>query len=411
MSEPTAAAPKVKPNDEDVFLRRVRPEQWQNPGPTDIYDLAVLGAGPAGIAAAEEAARLGARVALVERNRIGGNSLNAGSVPSKSIVKSAGVYAAMHNAEQFGAPMPSEPPLDFAKVMERMRRVRTRISEHHSVEKLRALGIDVFFDTARFEAADALRLGDTVLRFEKAIIATGARPKAPLEIPGLEQAGYRTSATIFDIEALPKRLAVIGGGPLGCELAQAFCRLGSRAVIVQDDAKFLPREERDAAEILSRSMARDGVEIRLNTTVAGARGTGGAKILETVSNDVKGDIEADEVLLSIGRVPNVEDLGLDKAGVSVDLRLGVKVDDFLATTNPAVYAAGDVCLDPQIHECRSGFRLHCGPKRSIGTTGTAKRARHTMVHLLRSGDRAYRPARLGRASAVGADQELYGHDA
>lgn len=343
MSEP--AAPKTKPNDEDVFLRRVRPELWQNPIPTGVYDLVVLGAGPAGIAAAEEAARRGTRVALIERYRIGGNSLNAGSVPSKSIVKSAGVYAAMHDAQRFGAPLPSEPPLDFAKVMERMRRVRTRISEHHSVEKLRALGIDIYFDTARFEAADAMRVGDAALRFKKAIIATGARPKAPLEIPGLEQAGYRTSATIFDMGVLPKRLAVIGGGPLGCELAQAFSRLGAHVTIVQNDAKFLPREERDAAEILSRAMARDGVEIRLNTTVTGARGAGGAKILETVNNDVKGDIEADEVLLSIGRVPNVEYLGLEKAGISVDPELGIKVDDFLATTNPAVYAAGDVCMD------------------------------------------------------------------
>jgi pyruvate/2-oxoglutarate dehydrogenase complex dihydrolipoamide dehydrogenase (E3) component len=344
MSEP-AAAPKTKPDDEDVFLRRVRPEQWQNPVPAEVYDLAVLGAGPAGIAAAEEAARLGARVALIERNRIGGNSLNAGSVPSKSIVKSAGVYAAMHKAEQFGAPMPSEPPLDFAKVMDRMRRIRTRISEHHSVEKLRAQGIDIFFDTARFEAADTMRVDDKQLRFKRAIIATGARPTAPLEIPGLEQTGYRTSATIFDMDVLPKRLAVIGGGPLGCELAQAFCRLGSHVTIVQNDAKFLPREERDAAEILSRSMARDGVEIRLNTSVIGARGTDGVKTLDTVNNGAKGNIEADEVLLSIGRVPNVEGLGLEEAGISVDPQRGIKVDDFLATTNPAVYAAGDVCLD------------------------------------------------------------------
>jgi pyruvate/2-oxoglutarate dehydrogenase complex dihydrolipoamide dehydrogenase (E3) component len=344
MSESPAAS-KIKPDDEHVFLRRVRPEQWQNPVPNGVYDLAILGAGPAGIAAAEEAVRLGARVALIERNRIGGNSLNAGSVPSKSIVKSAGVYAAMHDSEQFGAPIPSEPPLDFAKVMDRMRRIRTRISEHHSVEKLRALGIDIIFDTARFEAAGTMRVGKTELRFKKAIIATGARPKAPLEIPGLEQTGYRTSATIFDMDVLPKRLAVVGGGPLGCELAQAFSRLGSHVTIVQNDAKFLPREERDAAEILSRSMARDGVEIRLNTTVVGAHGMEGAKILETINNDVECNIEADEVLLSIGRVPNVENLSLEKVGISIDAERGIKVDDFLATTNPAVYAAGDVCMD------------------------------------------------------------------
>ena len=134
--------------------------------------------------------------------------------------------------------------------------------------------MDVFFGAARFESADTLFVGDAPLHFKKALIATGARPRAP-DIPGLEQTGYRTSATIFEMAALPKRLAIIGGGPLGCEMAQAFCRLGSHVTIVQNDPKFLPREERDAAEILSRSMARDGVEIRLNTTVVGRGGESG----------------------------------------------------------------------------------------------------------------------------------------
>ena len=335
--------PKAKPDDESVFLRRVRPNPWENPVPRDAYDFAIIGAGPAGIAAAEHAARLGVRVALVERNRIGGNSLNAGSVPSKAIIKTARAYAAMHEAEAFGAPVPSEPPLDFAKVMERMRRIRTRISEHHSVEKLTALGIDIFFGVARFESADTLLIGDTRLRFSKALVATGARPKSP-DIPGLEDVGYLTSATIFEMEASPRRLAVIGGGPLGCEMAQAFCRLGSHVTILQNDPKFLPREERDAAEILSRSMARDGVEIRLNTTVVGAHGANGSKVLETINNEVKSEVEADEVLLSIGREPNVEELGLDAAGIAFDCEQGITVDDFLRTTNANVYAAGDACM-------------------------------------------------------------------
>src|SRR5665213_298384 len=343
MTEKTTA-PKAKPNDGDVFLRRVRPDAWQNPAPRDVYDLAILGAGPAGIAAAESAARLGVSVVLIERNRIGGNSLNAGSVPSKSIIKTASVYASMREAEAFGAPMPSDASLDFGKVMERMRRIRTRVSEHHSVEKLLALGIDVFFGGARFENKDAILIGDTRLRFKKALVATGARPKPPAEIPGLDEAGYRTSATIFEMSALPKRLAVIGGGPLGCELAQAFCQLGSHVTIVQNDPKFLPREERDAAEILSRSMARDGVIIRLNTTVVGAHASNGSRVLETINDDIKSDIEVDEILLSIGRIPNVEDLELETAGIAFDHKQGLKTDDFLRTTNSNVYAAGDVCM-------------------------------------------------------------------
>jgi len=324
-------------------MRRVRPEDWTNPVPRSVYDLVIVGAGPAGLAAAESAARLGFGVALIERNRMGGNSLNVGSVPSKAIIRTARVYGAMQDAEGYGAPVPSEPALDFGKVMARMRRIRTRISEYHSVHELTALGVDVFFGAARFANADLLLVGDTPVHFKKALIATGARPKASA-IPGLDQVDHRTSASIFQMAVLPKRLAVIGGGPLGCELAQAFCRLGSHVTIVQNDPKFLPREQRDAAEILSRSMARDGVEIRLNTIVVGVRRESGVKILETVNNDVKSDIQADEILLSIGRVPNVEELGLEAAAVAFDTDQGIKIDDFLRSTNPNVYAAGDACL-------------------------------------------------------------------
>ena len=337
-------APNAKPDDEEIYLRRVRPELWRNPTPRDIYDFAIVGAGPAGLVAAESATRLGFKVALIERNRIGGNSLNLGSIPSKSIVATARTFAAKRKAEETGAPVPIEPALNFGEVMARMGRVRTRVSEHHSVDKLVGLGIDIFFGAARFEGTDTLCIAETKLRFKKALIATGARPRSS-NIPGLDDIGYLTSTTIFGIDALPGRLAVIGGGPLGCEMAQAFCRLGSHVTIVQNDPKFLPREERDAAEILSRSMARDGVVIRLNTTVVGARDAKGAKVLETVDNDVKSDVEVDEVLLSIGRVPNVEELNLEAAGISLDGDQGVKVDDFLCTTNPNVYAAGDVCME------------------------------------------------------------------
>src|SRR5271155_1996171 len=340
------ATSRAKSDDEQIFLSRVRPEHWENPEPRNRYDLVIVGAGPAGLAAAESAARLGFSVALIERNRIGGNSLNVGSVPSKAIIATARVYSTMPEAEAFGAPVPNEPALEFDKVMARMRRIRMRISEHHSVHELASLGIHIFFGSARFDSADALLVGDTRLHFKKALIATGARPRAP-DIAGLEQTGYHTSATIFEMTALPKRLAVIGGGPLGCELAQAFCRLGSRVTIVQNDPKFLPREERDAAELLSMSMSRDGVETRLNTTVVGARMESGAKLLDAVNEDVKYSIVVDEVMLSIGRVPNVEDLGLEAAGIDYEATRGIEVDDFLRTSNVDVYAAGDVCNSHQ----------------------------------------------------------------
>jgi pyruvate/2-oxoglutarate dehydrogenase complex dihydrolipoamide dehydrogenase (E3) component len=338
----TSTAPEVKPDDEQILLRRLHPVDWINPSQRGFYDLAVVGAGPAGIAAAEFAAHHGFRVALLEKDCIGGNSLNTGSVPSKALIRTARVYATPSEAEKFGVPVPEEPALDFGAIVARLRAVRTRIAAYHSVHALATAGIDVFFGDARFESAQSLTIDSTRLHFRKALIATGARPK-PSDIPGLDEAGYRTSTTIFDMTMLPGRLAIIGGGPLGCELAQAFCRLGVQVTIVQNDPKFLPREERDAAEILSRSMARDGVVIRLNTTVVGARKNGDTKVLETVNNDVKSTVEADEILLSIGRVPNTEHLDLDTAGIDCDAD-GIKVDDFLRSSNPDVYAAGDVCM-------------------------------------------------------------------
>lgn len=330
-------------DDEAGLLRRVRPQDWRNPRPKDLYDLAVIGAGPAGIAAAEHAARRGFSVALIERARLGGNSLNAGSVPSKAIIRSAHTYDAMGEADAFGAPVVDEPALDFSAVMARMRRIRTRLSVHHSVHDLAALGIDIFFADARFAGTNVLLAGESRLSFRKALIATGARPRIP-GIPNLEQVGYRTSSTIFEMTALPKRLAVVGGGPLGCELAQAFCRLGAHVTIVQNNPKFLPREERDAAEILSWSMARDGMDIRLNTAATGVRREGDTKILETRNNEVRGEIEADEILVSTGRIPNIEALDLAAAGIASDPRRGITVDDFLCSSNRDVYAAGDACL-------------------------------------------------------------------
>lgn len=337
------SAKRTGTDPEDLFLQRVRPPDWADPDPRAAYDFVIVGAGPAGLAAAEWAARRGFSVALAERARLGGNSLNVGSVPSKALIRTAQIYDALRDTDEFGAPTPEGAPLDFGDAMARMHRIRTRISAYHSAHDLAGLGVDLFFGNARFESTGTLLVNDTRLPFRKALVATGARPRIP-DIPGLERTGYRTSTSIFDMAALPKRLVVIGGGPLGCELAQAFCRLGSHVTIVQKAPKFLPREERDAAEILSWSMARDGMDIRLNTAVVSARLDGDTKIIETLNDEVKGEIAADEILVCTGRMPNVEALNLDAAGIAFDHGRGIRVDDFLCSTNPDVYAAGDVCL-------------------------------------------------------------------
>ena len=357
------------------LLDKVRPPDEKHPQPKPVYDLAVVGAGPAGLAAVDSATALGLSVALIERNRLGGNSLNAGSIPSKAIIGTARVFAAMCGAEEFGALSPAEPRADFGAVMNRMKRIRARIAEYHSAHRLRAAGVDIFFGDARFMRSNVLAVDKTRLTFKKALIATGAR-SYPCDIPGLEAIGYQTSETIFDLTALPRRLAVIGGGPLGCELAQAFCRLGSHVNLIQNNPKFLPDEERDAAELLSWALSRDGVETRLNTTVTGARMENGVKWLDTVSNEIKCYLEADEILLSIGRIPNVESLCLEKASIAFAPGRGITVDDFLRTTNPLVYAAGDVCMDRKFtNAAEASARMAV----RNAFTGRRKRRSHLMI--------------------------------
>jgi pyruvate/2-oxoglutarate dehydrogenase complex dihydrolipoamide dehydrogenase (E3) component len=327
-------------------LAHVRPQAWNNPDPGAPYQLLIVGAGSAGLAAAETAAALGARVALVERHLIGGTCLNTGCVPSKTLIRSARAYAEMRDAARHGARVPGDIQVDFAAAMERVRRIRSHLSGGDSVRRLAAEGVDMFFGNAQFTGADSLTVNGVTLRFGKAIIATGARPQT-LSIPGLREAGYLTNADVFNLTELPPRLLVIGGGPLGCELAQAFCRLGARTTIVQDMPLFLPREERDAAQTLSEAFARDGIEVRLNTQVLGVRVENGQKLVDLVSDDYHNTIAVDAVLAGVGRAPNVEGLHLEAAGIDYAPGTGIRVDDFLCTSNPRVHAAGDVCLEQQ----------------------------------------------------------------
>ncbi len=325
-------------------LENVHPRGWRNPQPADRYNLVVVGAGTAGLVAAHAGAALGATVALIERDLLGGDCLNVGCVPSKAIIRTSRLYAEMYSAEHYGAQIPTGIRVDFPAVMERMRRIRARISRVDSVHRLRAAGVDVFFGEAHFTGTDALTVNGETLRFRKAMIATGARPDAP-PIPGLVEAGYWTNESIFGLTELPRRLLVIGGGPLGCELAQAFCRFGAQTTIAQDWPMFLPKEERDAAQILSEAFARDGIDVRLNTKVVNVRQEGGQKLVDLVSDDYKSTLAVDAILTGTGRVPNVQGMNLEAAAVDYDAVSGIRVDDFLRTSNPRIYAAGDACLE------------------------------------------------------------------
>jgi len=265
-------------------------------------------------------------------------------VPSKTLIRTSRLYAEMRDAARYGAHLPAEIRVDFPAVMQRMRAIRARLSRVDSVDRLAAAGVDVFFGGGRFVAPDALTIDGTRLHFRKAVIATGARPDTP-SIPGLVEAGFLTNENVFDLTELPRRLLVIGGGPLGCELAQVFCRFGVHTTIAQDMPLFLPKEERDAAQILSDAFARDGIEVRLNTTAIRVRVENGQKWVDLVNDDYHDSVAVDAILTGTGRLPNVEDLGLDSAGVEADSITGVRVDDFLRTSNPRIYAAGDACLE------------------------------------------------------------------
>jgi pyruvate/2-oxoglutarate dehydrogenase complex dihydrolipoamide dehydrogenase (E3) component len=340
--DPSSTAPQ------DAFERErlgnVHPAGWRNPQPAGRYSLVVIGAGTAGLVAAHAAAALGAKVALIERHLIGGDCLNVGCVPSKAILRTARLYAGMRNAEKYGAQIPADIRVDFAAVMQRMRGIRARISRADSVQRLNAAGVDVFFGQACFTGTDALTVEGAKLRFKKALVATGARPDTP-SIPGLVEAGFLTNENVFDLTELPRRLLVIGGGPLGCELGQAFCRFGAQTIIAQSWPLFLPREERDAAQLLSDAFARDGIEVRLNTRAVNVRVENGEKLVDLVSDDSKTTVAVDVILTGTGRVPNVDGLDLEAAGVEYDNTDGIRVNDFLQTSNRCIYAAGDACLE------------------------------------------------------------------
>jgi pyruvate/2-oxoglutarate dehydrogenase complex dihydrolipoamide dehydrogenase (E3) component len=363
-SSPSAVLPQDAYEQER--MENVRPPGWRNPKPAARYNLVVIGGGPAGLVAASAAASMGAKVALVERALFGGGCLNVGCIPSKAIIRTSRLYAEMRNAEHYGAQVPSDIRVDFPAVMQRMRRIRARISRGDSVERLSAAGVDVFLGEAHFTGTDALSVDGTKLRFRKAVVATGARPDTP-SIPGLVEAGYLTNENVFDLTELPRSLLVIGGGPLGCELAQALCRFGARTTIAQDLPLFLPKEERDAAQLLSDAFARDGIEVRLNTAAVKVRVEGGQKLVDLVSDDYQSTVAVDAILTGTGRLPNVERLNLEVAGVDCDAITGIRIDDFLQTSNPRIYAAGDACLEHKFtHAADASARIAVNNALALG---------------------------------------------
>ena len=334
--------PQTRPADgfNQALVRNVHPLDWVNPQPAGRYNLVVIGAGTAGLVTAAGAAGLGAKVALIERDLMGGDCLNVGCVPSKGVISAARVAAAVRRAGEFGVEAPDGVHVCFAAAMQRMRRLRARISLNDSAQRFRDLGIDVYFGQARFVDSGTVDVDGTRLSFKRAVIATGARAAAP-PIPGLDTVDYLTNETLFSLTELPRRLGVIGAGPIGCEMAQAFAQLGADVLLVEAEHGILPREDRDAAQIVQRAMTRDGVKLLCCGKDLAIRDDGGIRLV-VGSHGTGYDEPVDKLLVGVGRAPNVEHLSLEAVGVDYDGK-GVKVDERMRTTNPRIYAAGDIC--------------------------------------------------------------------
>lgn len=338
---------RLLPDDEhdQKLLHNVHPSNWVNPTPQGRYNIVVLGAGTAGLITAVVAANLGAKVALIEKHLMGGDCLNVGCVPSKGFIRAATAWSDARHADEFGLHVPAGVKYDFAAAMARMRKLRARISHNDSVHRYTKLGVDVYIGSGRFTGRDTIEIqgpaGNRTLQFVKAAICTGARASAP-PTPGLTEVGYLTNESVFTLTELPTRLGVIGAGPIGCELAQAFARFGSQVYLVEALHGIMPNEDRDAAAIVLQSMNRDGIKLLCcGKDLKVGRGEGG-KRLSVDSHGEHYDVTVDEILVGVGRSPNVEGLGFETVGVQYD-KSGVKVNDQLQTTNPRIYAAGDIC--------------------------------------------------------------------
>jgi pyruvate/2-oxoglutarate dehydrogenase complex dihydrolipoamide dehydrogenase (E3) component len=345
----TSAFSKVTVSPMDVYNRnlveQVHPPSWINPQPADGYDLVVIGAGTAGLVVAAGAAGLGLglKVALIERHLMGGDCLNVGCVPSKCIIRSSRVVGELWQAKAFGVNVTDPVEVDFPTVMERMRRIRAGISHHDSAHRFQKLGIDVFLGNGRFASSNTIEVEGKRLRFKKAVIATGARAVKPA-IAGIDTAGYLTNETVFSLTERPQRLAVIGGGPIGCELAQSFRRLGSEVILFHKSSQLLNKEDPDAAEIVQQNFIQEGIRLVLGCQIQQVELTSTGKTFHFTCEGQKQSVTVDEILAGAGRAPNVEGLNLEGVGVVYDDKRGVKVNDYLQTTNPKIYAAGDICM-------------------------------------------------------------------
>lgn len=305
------------------------------------YDLGVIGAGAAGLTVASGAAQLGAKVVLIEKEpALGGDCLHHGCVPSKTLIKTARVYHQIKSAQNYGLPPIPAPPVDFARVADRIREVIAVIQRHDSVERFRALGVETVFGRARFTDSRQVEADGRKISARQWVIASGSSPSAP-PIPGLDQTPHLTNKNIFSLPKLPASMIVLGAGPIAVEMAQAFNRLGCRVSVVQRSDRILSKEDRDMADLVMAAMAAEGVEFHLEAKIVGVRDLGDRR--ELVYQDARGSevrLTAEALLVALGRRPNLEGLNLEAAGAAFTPK-GVLVDARLRTSRKHIFACGD----------------------------------------------------------------------
>lgn len=359
MNQEHCSGINIQPMDEynQKLISYVHPPDWINPQPQSYYDLVVIGAGTAGlvVAAGASGLGLGLKVALVEKHLMGGDCLNFGCIPSKAIIRSAKVIGEILKAQELGIKVTAK-EVNFALVMERMRKIRADISHHDSAERFKNLGVDVFLGEAHFLQNNIIEVNDQKLNYKKAVIATGARAVTP-KIEGIEEAGFLTNETIFSLTELPQSLAVIGAGPIGCELAQAFHRLGSKVTLLHKYNQILNKEDPDGAQIVQNVFEKEGINLIFNAQILRVEKTDQGKKIHYHADGNEQSIVVEEILIGAGRKPNLEGLNLESVGVEYDQK-GIKVNDYLQTTNPKIYAAGDICLPYKFtHTADSAARI------------------------------------------------------
>lgn len=299
------------------------------------YDLVIIGGGSGGLVVASAAAQLKAKVALVERDHLGGDCLWFGCVPSKSLIHASRVAYEVKNAARFGVHT-EHPKIDFSKAADHVQTVIKTIEPHDSPERFRGLGVDVIFGEGKFSDRQTFEVNGRQLKARAFVISTGSRPAIPA-IPGLTEAGFLTNEKVFSLQERPDNFAIIGGGPIGCELGQAFSRLGSNVTIIESGDHLLQKEDPEAAQVVQDQLISEGIKILTQTRVEQVELKAGKKHIKAGKNT----IIADEILLAAGRVPNVESLNLEAAGVAVG-KQDIQVNSKLQTTNPRIYACGDV---------------------------------------------------------------------